>query len=982
MDDNRPSASLPCVAVWVTGVDSEGITVRDADGSMHRILFGTGAGSVDCSLSKLFPGIKLHLLEVFDDGQTYLPQYVVVEPDYLVDVSSLAECCQPYGFLWQLYFYNRLRPRRITRYILLGNAANLMLDELVNADSPEDVFLAEILQKFFISASLELSVCEGIDKSFFDDISLHLRNLLRVVTCDFSEAHLHRKQGIIEPSFVCPVLGLRGRLDFLQTDEERTVGIELKSGRNADGYIADTHRVQLSLYQMMLHYALSVENPEFYALYSRYSQGNLIKSHLSRSLMQRVFNLRNRIVLEERLMADGDFDAMNRLLWALKHPAFEHSGHPFVKYVQKDMAKAAELLTVTARNEVDIAYYNRFYRFVSRELYLSKVSRSASEREGIATLWQCSLSEKQMMGCIIAPVVLQQNHAGEDSPQLIFSYCPDEDHIVPNFRDGDMVLLYRYDKEGSSVTDRPVFRAVLVSMNSHNLVLQLRDKQRGRSVFVLGQNYAVEPDYSDAAFSMQFRNLFAFLQVPEMRRRLLTGTGDYRPRIGEPAQLVYKYDSPEIEQIVSRAAGSGDLYLLLGPPGTGKTSVALLSVVREIIANPGRNLLLVAYTNRAVDEICEKLETFPELDYIRIGMEQSCDRAYRHRLLPHRLKGVSRREDVKSVMLSCRLYVASLVSLLSKLELFGIIHFDTAIIDEASQLLEPQLLGLFAAADTHGKPAIDRFVLIGDHKQLPAIVLQDRDESRINDPLLQSCGLTDCRMSLFERLYRRYNAFPQLTGMLSRQWRMHPDIAEFVSKAFYNGLLKNGSAPHQQGRLQYENFDETSVEERLLTSSRLAFIGVQPSVSDFPKSNSREASLTARLVAAYYRLHERDNIPFSPEKAIGIITPYRNQIAMIRRKLGELGLPNSEKIRIDTVERFQGSQNDFIIFSCAVTTPVQLSFLSTCAVEDDMLIDRKLNVAITRARCQLVIIGYKDLLETNPVYGSLIRYIEQKGMVL
>lgn len=982
MNDNRQDAMLPCVAVWVTAVDSDGITVRQTDGSIRRILRETTAETpADDTMPVLSPGTKLHLLETVDDGKTFSPLYIIIEPDYLIDVSSLAECCQPYGFLWQLYFYNRLRPRQTTRHILLGNAANLMLDELVNADAPETIALSNILKKIFDSAALELSVCTGIDKSFFEDISLHLKNLQHAVTSGFNEARLLRRQGMIEPSFISPILGLRGRLDFLQTNQDKAVGIELKSGRNADGYIAGTHRVQLSLYQMMLHYALSVESPDFYALYSRYPQRNLIKSHLSPSLMQRVFRLRNRIVLEERSIANGDTSSTNRLVDALCHPAYEQPGHPLVKYLKPDIAKTAGLLTPDGKNEVETAYFNRFYRFVSRELYLSKVSGATSEKEGIPTLWQATQSEKQEMGCIIAPMVLQQNRAGENTPLLLFSYHPN-DYNVPNFREGDIVLLYRHDDGHSNVTDRPLFRAVLVSMNSHQVILQLRDKQHGQTLFIPGQTYAAEPDYSDAAYTLQFRNLLAFLQAPQERRQLLIGTAGYLPRLGKPAQLVHQYHSTEAEQIISHAVGDGDLYLLLGPPGTGKTSNALLGMVREIIARPDHHLLLVAYTNRAVDEICEKLEPFPELDYIRIGMEQSCNPAYKHHLLSRRLEGISQRNDVKQILSSCRLYVATLVSLLSKPELFRIKHFNTAIIDEASQLLEPQMLGLFAATDSQGNPSIDRFVLIGDHKQLPAIVLQSKEESQISDPLLLTCGLSNCRMSLFERLYRRYEAFPQLTGMLSTQWRMHPDIAGYASQAFYNDQLKHGTAPHQQAPLPFINFDSNSMEERLLASSRLTFIDISSTQAKAAKSNRQEARQTARLVAAYYKLHEQNGLHFHPDKAIGIITPYRNQVAMIRQELEKLNLHNSDKIRIDTVERFQGSQNDFIIFSCTVSDSSQLSFLSAYTVEDGIPIDRKLNVAMTRARCQMVIIGNKNLLITNPVYNSLIRYIEWKGIVI
>ena len=172
----------------------------------------------------------------------------------------------------------------------------------------------------------------------------------------------------------------------------------------------------------------------------------------------------------------------------------------------------------------------------------------------------------------------------------------------------------------------------------------------------------------------------------------------------------------------------------------------------------------------------------------------------------------------------------------------------------------------------------------------------------------------------------------------------------------------------------------------MLATSRLAFIDIEPPVSPTPETagtaNVDEALAVARVVEAYYKLNARNGREFLPEKAIGIITPYRNQIAAIRQQLEWLQLPGCDAIRIDTVERFQGSQNDVIIFSCAVTTKEQLAFLSQSNEEEGVWIDRKLNVAVTRAREQIVIVGYKALLETSPVYAQLLHYIARRGTIL
>ena len=114
---------------------------------------------------------------------------------------------------------------------------------------------------------------------------------------------------------------------------------------------------------------------------------------------------------------------------------------------------------------------------------------------------------------------------------------------------------------------------------------------------------------------------------------------------------------------------------------------------------------------------------------------------------------------------------------------------------------------------------------------------------------------------------------------------------------------------------------------------------------------------------------------FNPAKTVGVIVPYRRQIALIRQALADIPVlkADQEAITIDTVERYQGSQRDVIIYSFAITHRYQLDFLTATTFTDDdgTLIDRKLNVALTRARRQMIIIGRPDLLERNKLFRQL-----------
>ena len=208
------------------------------------------------------------------------------------------------------------------------------------------------------------------------------------------------------------------------------------------------------------------------------------------------------------------------------------------------------------------------------------------------------------------------------------------------------------------------------------------------------------------------------------------------------------------ERVKLKALAAKDYFLLIGPPGTGKTSWALRQMVEAFQTQPDTQILLLSYTNRAVDEICKMLIALdPKHDFIRIGSELSCEPIYRPYLIENVLKECSKRSEVVQRINECRIIVGTVASISGKPELFKMKRFDVTIVDEATQILEPQLLGILCARTPEGENAIGKFVLIGDHKQLPAVVLQRADQSEVKEPLLNNIGLYNLKDSLFERLY-------------------------------------------------------------------------------------------------------------------------------------------------------------------------------------------------------------------------------------
>ena len=149
----------------------------------------------------------------------------------------------------------------------------------------------------------------------------------------------------------------------------------------------------------------------------------------------------------------------------------------------------------------------------------------------------------------------------------------------------------------------------------------------------------------------------------------------------------------------------------------------------------------------------------------------------------------------------------------------------------------------------------------------------------------------------------------------------------------------------------------------------------RPDISD--KVNTDEARIVADMLRRTRRFYGEQ---FDPAKTVGVIVPYRNQIAMIRKEIEKLGMPELENISIDTVERYQGSQRDVIIYSFTIQQRYQLEFLTANSfTEDGRIIDRKLNVALTRARKQLILTGNIPTLQKSQVFNRLIQYVKQNG---
>lgn len=925
------------------------------------------------TVEELWRYAQLNLLDVtVDDNGVYTPSFIVLEPDYLLDISSLAECYKDYGSHPANYFLSRLVPIENARPLLLGNIANLFLDEWIYAGEKEPDY-TECMKKAFRQYPIELAACEELrnpqkEKEFAQDCRMHFEHIRETVQKTFLQPgyNLDKNDAVLEPSYICEALGIQGRLDYMQRDMSSF--IEMKSGK-ADEYAMqgrlepkENNRVQMLLYMAVLEYSMGQERRSMhpYLLYTRYPL--LYPARASWAQVRRIINLRNCIVASEYGVQLHNHPSFTQRLLAQINPSVLNQkglqGRFWEQYLKPSISRFGERMELLT--SLERTYFYTLYNFITKELYTSKSGDvNCESRTGASALWLSTLDEKRDAGEILYDLTIVENHASQAHKAFIILSIPQyEETFLPNFRNGDVVVLYERNNGMDNVTNKMVFKGNIESITDNELRIRLRAAQQNPLVFPENSRYAVEHDTMDTTFRSMYLGLSSFMDANPERRELLLGQRPPRFDMAYEDRITRTTD--DFERVALKAEAACDYFLLVGPPGTGKTSRALRRMVEHFYACPSTQVLLLAYTNRAVDEICRSLSAIlPQVDYIRVGSELSCDARFRKHLLENVLAECNNRREVNIRMADCRIYVGTVASIASKPELFKLKHFDVAIVDEATQILEPQLLGILCARFKDGRNGIGKFILIGDHKQLPAVVLQSNEQSEVHDEGLRRIGLYNLKDSLFERLYRFHlqEEHCRAVDMLCRQGRMHPGVASFPNREFYAGKLEALGLPHQ-----LENVD---APVRFIPSERDT-----ESVSG--KTNRNEARIVAQLAADVYHLYKET---FEVNRTLGVITPYRSQIALIRKEIQALGISALNEISVDTVERYQGSERDVIIYSFCVNYLYQLKFLPNLTEENGVWIDRKLNVALTRARRQLYITGVPDILSHNLIYRRLIQAI-------
>jgi DNA replication ATP-dependent helicase Dna2 len=419
----------------------------------------------------------------------------------------------------------------------------------------------------------------------------------------------------------------------------------------------------------------------------------------------------------------------------------------------------------------------------------------------------------------------------------------------------------------------------------------------------------------------------------------------------------------------------------------------IAEIVKRLVQR-GQRVMLAAFTNQAVDNMLQRLDAEGFHDYLRLGSERSVAPSIR----PHLLKEMAESsldhngEHVRAILYNTPVVASTTATWSSDrygtqsglnegdlLESNGL-YFDVAIIDEAGQLTVPAILGALRLAR--------RFILVGDEKQLPPLVLSQEAAEQ---------GLSESLFKILKRLDDDYTNNHPLTMSacipLRTQYRMNKWIANFSSTVFYEKQLiahpsvanrrlvytyMNGKQALGQGQAPSLRDERAVISTTLEPQFPLVFLDVRDTPNGVslwsPAGETKQSNAEARAIREIVAGLQARGVGL---RDIGIIAPFRAQVANIRRHLFSSdmiehwqALPADAPISIDTVDRFQGGERMVIIMSFAT----QHELPAESPRRDFLTNPHRLNVALTRAQRKLILVGCVPALEGLPIFQRLITY--------
>uniref|UniRef100_A0AAQ5YF75 DNA replication ATP-dependent helicase/nuclease n=1 Tax=Amphiprion ocellaris TaxID=80972 RepID=A0AAQ5YF75_AMPOC len=768
----------------------------------------------------------------------------------------------------------------------------------------------------------------------------------------------------IEENVWSPRFGLKGKIDVTarvriqsprngghRIPEEKIVPLELKTGKESNSI---EHRSQVILYTLM---SLERYNPETgFLLYLK--TGNLhpvVANHMDR---RELLKLRNTLVhhVHNCVEQEAERSRLTRLPDILtnrqtcqycpqkRNCALYESEDVVQDFLQQETGH----LTLPHLN-----YFSHWLLLCCLEAATMETKNSRKR------VWLQTVQESEKNGSCVGnlqlsdPVTVQSEgvflHRFQRSSVASQQGLASGDRIVVSDQEGRLVglatgYLCEVSRKVISCTldrDLSKYSDVLFRVDGDEGVV-------GLSTHLTNVSRLME----SCQDSDRLRELVVDLRSPEF----ISNLSSVLPREAKDtvANILKGLNKPQ-KQAMKKVLLSKDYTLIVGMPGTGKTTT-ICTLVR-ILHACGFSVLLTSYTHSAVDNILLKLKRF-RVGFLRLGQGQKVHPD----ILPYTEESVRKNSCVFSSKPFPFRYLAT-TCMGIKHPIFTHRRFDFCIVDEASQISQPICLGpLFYAK---------RFVLVGDHQQLPPIVQNQEARSRGMD----------------ESLFKRLELHKEAVVQLNVQYRMNRQIMSLSNSLMYDGQLECGSERTATALLtlpflltvqsELNSYSQMQpqhnlswLQATLLPSNPVCFLdcSVVPALESVEQggiSNHTEAALIHMLLSLLIKAGCKPS-------DVGVIAPYRQQLKRISAVLQSSAFTGVE---VNTVDRYQGRDKSLIV----------LSFVRSTAEEGnlgELLKDwRRLNVAITRAKHKLLMVGSATTLRRYTPVEKLLNHLQQENMI-
>lgn len=629
-----------------------------------------------------------------------------------------------------------------------------------------------------------------------------------------------------------------------------------------------------------------------------------------------------------------------------------------------------------------------------------------TEKEAFRKLTeQMGMQRKVKRGDAWFPLQVGKSFYNSLNQTAIEVFRTSDQDIEHNFEFGRPVMFFR--SEGSEELKYFSFTGTVSYVDGDRMVVTVPDSAPLLELQQSTDPIGVQLSFDETSYKLMFETLDRVMKAKNNRLAYLRDLFYSHQKAGrfsfEP--MKFPWLNPTQERAVNEVLWAKDVAIVHGPPGTGKTTT-LVEAINETLMRESQ-VLVCAQSNMAVDWISEKLVD-RGINVLRIGNptrvnDKMLGFTYERRFESHpdypqlwairkairelrknRKKG-SENYHQKMDRLKSR---AAEIELRINAELFGEarviactlvgsahhllegMKFGTLFIDEAAQALE--------AACWIPMRRASRVILAGDHCQLPPTV-------KSIAALRAGLGKT-----LMERIAENK---PEVVTLLKIQYRMNDEIMRFSSDWFYGGKVESAPQIKYRSVLDYDHpitWIDTSNEENQITiegedapedsASTSSSVSAANQNSDlnfkeqfvgesFGRINKAEAELTLLTLAEYFTKIGKQRV-LEERIDVGIISPYRAQVQYLKKliKKYEFFKPYRRLISVNTVDGFQGQERDVILISLVRSNDEgQIGFLKDL---------RRMNVAMTRARMKLIILGNKDTMTKHPFYKKLWEYVE------